>query len=81
VTTWFSDPRTLAILGGAFAQLVISVWSGRQTAATVADLRRWRDELLVPWQSDVDSSLATLTTLVDTQGKEIERLRNLRERA
>ena len=75
---WFSDPKTVALVATGFSQVVISIWLGRQTAQALRDLNDWRNEVLQPWQSKVDTTLARIETQVLNNSQEIERLRRSR---
>ncbi len=44
---WFLDPKSITLLGGTALVVAASVWQGRQTAAVVADLVKWRLETAV----------------------------------
>jgi hypothetical protein len=69
---WFTDPKSIAVITGAVLSVGIGVWQGRQTAAIVADLVKWRLETAAP-------AFERLAIKVGTMEHEVERLRNLRE--
>jgi len=65
---WFLDPKSISLIAGVAAQLVITVWHSRQTAVSVAGL--------VDWRLEMTRDMAALETRVAQQGNEIERLRD-----
>lgn len=79
MTEWVSDPKTLALLLGGFSQLVIAVWSGKQTAKAVSKWEEWREQHLEPWRKDVDLALERHRTTQEQHKEEIDRLRDRRE--
>lgn len=64
---WFLDPKSVALIAGVAVQLVITVWHSKQTAALVAELVKWRLEVV--------RQLAELETRVENQERELDRLR------
>ena len=69
---WFLDPKSITLIGGTALAVAASVWQGRQTAAIVAELVKWR-------QDRVDPMLERHDVATKTHADEIGRLRDLKE--